>query len=109
MLRVTFHTDSRNRLSSFSATGHAGWGEYGEDIVCAAASAILQAARLGLESHAGVPLDVDQQSGTLALRWPESARDDPAVQAIAATARLALAQLAQQYPDHVAVETRTEI
>jgi uncharacterized protein YsxB (DUF464 family) len=109
MLRVTFRTDSRNRLSSFSATGHAGWAEYGEDIVCAAASAILQAARLGLEDHAGVALEVEQHSGTLELRWPEGTRDDPAVQAIAATARLAIAQLAEQYPDHIACEARTEI
>jgi hypothetical protein len=42
MVTVLFHEDSRGRLSSILAEGHAGWADAGEDIVCAAVSAILR-------------------------------------------------------------------
>ncbi len=108
MLEVTFHRDSRNRLSSVFADGHADTAVYGEDVVCAAVSGILQAARLGLEAHAKVALEVEQRSGRLALRWPEDRRDDPAVVAIVATAELAIAQIAAQCPKHVRIRTERE-
>lgn len=101
MLEVTFYRDSRKRLSSVFALGHAGFADRGEDIVCAAVSAILQAARLGLEAHARVDLDVTQREGELRMRWPESARDDAALVAIVTTAELSTEQIARQYPDHI--------
>ena len=101
MLEVTFYRDGQDRLSSVFARGHADFGKYGEDIVCAAVSAILQALRLGLETYANLPLDTDQESGEFHLRWPESARDDPAVKAIVATAELSVERIAGQYPEHV--------
>jgi uncharacterized protein YsxB (DUF464 family) len=101
MLEVTFYRDSRQRLSSVFALGHAGFAEHGEDIVCAAVSAILQAARLGLEAHVRIPLDVQQNSGELRITWPESARDDTALVAIVTTAELSTEQIARQYPTHV--------
>ncbi|MDQ2663676.1 MAG: ribosomal-processing cysteine protease Prp [Candidatus Eremiobacteraeota bacterium] len=108
MLEVTFCRDSRNRLSSLFARGHTDFADRGEDVVCAAVSGILQAARLGLEAHAKVPLEVSQQSGDLRLRWPESVRDDPGVAAIGATAELAVRQIAGQYPAHVLVRDERE-
>jgi len=105
MLEVIFFRDSRKRLSSVFAGGHAGAGEHGSDVVCAAVSAVLQAARLGLEEHAGVPLEVRQRSGELQITWPENARQDAAVEAIVATAELAVRQIAAQHPDHVGVKS----
>ncbi len=107
MLEVTFFRDSRDRLSSVSAEGHAGWADYGQDVVCAASSAVLQAARLGLESHVGLPLHAEQHEGSLKLSWPESSRDDLRVAAIVATAELAIEQIARQYPGHVRAIRRT--
>lgn len=108
MLEVIFRRDSQNRLSSIFARGHAAFAEAGDDIVCAAVSAILQAARLGLEEYAGVALEVEQKPGTLSIRWPELARDEAAVRAIAATAELAVRQIASQYPDHVRAAAERE-
>jgi uncharacterized protein YsxB (DUF464 family) len=108
MLDVTFSRDSRNRLSSVFADGHADWAEHGRDIVCAAVSAILQAARLGLEEHAGVAVDAHQEGGLMRLRWPEAVRDDPRVVAIVTTAELATAKIAEQYPQHVAIHRNRE-
>ncbi len=104
MLTVIFSRDSHNRLSSVFAHGHAGWADEGDDIVCAAVSAILQAARLGLEAHAHVALQVTQQKGHLQMEVPPERREDPAVIAILATAELSIEQIAAQYPSHVALE-----
>ncbi len=109
MLTVTFNRDSRQRLSSIFASGHANAGEYGEDIVCAAVSAILQAARLGLEAYAKIDAGALQSSGELRMTIPEASRDDAAVKAIVATAELSVEQIARQYPGHVAVTQASEI
>lgn len=105
MLQVVFFKDSRNRLSSIFADGHAEAGAYGTDVVCAAVSAILQAARLGLEAHAKVSLEVVQRPAEFRMVWPPEVRDQASVAAIAATAELAVRQIAAQYPDHVSVTT----
>ncbi len=108
MVEVIFRKDSRLRLSSVSAHGHTEWSASGTDIICAAVSAILQAARLGVEQVAAVPLSVTQHEGTIELRWEESARDDPALRAIVRTAELSLAQIADQYPEHVLVRSEPQ-
>lgn len=108
MLDVTFYRDARKRVSSIVARGHADAAEYGKDVVCAAASAVLQAAQLGLAEYAGVTLDAVTRPGEFGLRWPARARDDAAVKAIVATAELSIAQIARQYPAHVRIRRRTE-
>jgi uncharacterized protein YsxB (DUF464 family) len=101
VLEVVFYRDSRGRLSSIFAGGHAEFAIDADDLVCAAVSAILQAARLGLERHARVELEAHQQAGELRLRWPAARRDDESVRAIVATAELSVEQIARQYPEHV--------
>ncbi len=40
MIRAQFTLDSNQRITSFKMTGHADSGPYGQDIVCAAVSAL---------------------------------------------------------------------
>ncbi len=108
MLEVVFYRDARKRPAAIAAHGHARGGRYGKDIVCAAASAVLQAARLGLEEHAGLRLDALAEPGEFSLRWPAKTRDDASVKAIVATAELAVREIARQYPRHVRVRRITE-
>ncbi len=111
MLDIVFRRDSHERLSSVFSEGHVEIPESSSDeysMVCAAASGILQAARLGLEAHVKLPLDVTQKSGELAMRWPARARDDERVAAIMETARLAVEQIAAQYPAHLRVREERE-
>jgi uncharacterized protein YsxB (DUF464 family) len=108
MLIVHFRRDSRSRLSSFFAEGHAEAGDYGEDIVCAAVSSVLQAAWLGLDEHAKLPLVADRASGRLEVGWPDDARERADVVAIVRTAELAVGQIASQYPKNVRVVYETE-
>jgi uncharacterized protein YsxB (DUF464 family) len=108
VVTVTFRRDSHNRLSSVFAEGHAGWADPGEDVVCAAASAILQAAWLGLAMHAHIEVDGERKGGRLAIRWPESERDREDVQAIVATAELSIVQIARQYPKNISARRAKE-
>ncbi|MGA8535427.1 MAG: ribosomal-processing cysteine protease Prp [Candidatus Tumulicola sp.] len=103
MLEVVFRRDGRNRLSSIFARGHAEFAIDADDLVCAAVSAVLQAARLGLEEYSGIALEAHQRSGEFHIEWPRERRDDASVNAIVATAELAVAQIARQYPEHVRV------
>ena len=97
MLEVRFRRDSRNRLSSVFSSGHAEQGEPGEDVACAAVSALLQAAWAGLSDVAHVKVTGHRRSGDLLMRWPAEARDRDDVRAIVATAELAIEQIAKQY------------
>ena len=97
MLEVHFRRDSRDRLSSVFSSGHAEQGDPGEDIACAAVSALLQAAWVGLTDVAHVRVEGHRRSGDLLMRWPEETRDRDDVRAIVATAELAIEQIAKQY------------
>jgi uncharacterized protein YsxB (DUF464 family) len=108
MLEVRFRRDSRQRLSSVFASGHAETAPHGEDIVCAAVSALLQAAWVGLTDVAGVAVEGRRASGDLEMRWPEDVRDRVDVTAIVATAELAITQIAQQEPSAVRVVRENE-
>jgi uncharacterized protein YsxB (DUF464 family) len=106
VLTVTFHRDARGRVSAITARGHVGYAVETDDVVCAAASAILQATWLGLERHAGIALNATQKPFRLA--WPEARRDDEALRAIVATAELSIEQLAGQYPEHIRLSRKRE-
>jgi uncharacterized protein YsxB (DUF464 family) len=97
MLEIRFRRDSRDRLSSVFSSGHAEQGEPGEDIACAAVSALLQAAWVGLTDVAHVKVTGRKRPGDFLMRWPEDARDRADVHAIVATAEIAVEQIAKQY------------
>jgi uncharacterized protein len=101
MVEVRFFRDGRGRLAGFSAQGHADFADAGEDIVCAAVSAVLQAAALGLAEHARATMETRREAGVLELSWGDAERDRESVAAIAATAELAVEQIAARFPKHV--------
>jgi len=101
VLEVTFFRDKRGQFRALSARGHTDFAEHGEDIVCAAVSAILQAARLGLERHAAIALAATQSPGELELGWSAADADLESVRAIVATAEMAIQEIARRYPEHV--------
>ena len=64
--------------------------------MCAAVSAVLQAAWGGLSDVAHVRVDGHRRNGDFAMRWPVGERARADVTAIVATAELAIAQIASQ-------------
>lgn len=60
-------------IIGFRAKGHAGYAEHGEDIVCAAVSAITQTALIGITENISCPCSVDISDGRLELIIDDSA------------------------------------
>lgn len=102
MIAVEVYRDADGRVRGFRSTGHAEFADHGEDIVCAAVSAITQTTVLGLMRHVDVPVDVKRASGHLKcmLADEEQAADERA-QALFETMVLGLRQVARQYPRQV--------
>lgn len=63
-----------NSVVEVVAEGHTGYGEAGEDIVCAAVSTLLQSALLGLLQVVGlnVKYSVNEENGSLKFTLPDS-------------------------------------
>jgi uncharacterized protein YsxB (DUF464 family) len=107
LLEITFYRDGAGRFAGFGARGHADFAEYGQDIVCAAVSAILQAARLGLEHYAAGEIEATQEPGSMRVVVSEGRRDDESIAAIGTTADLSVTQVVRRFADHVSIVHET--
>ena len=109
MTRIVFFTRGR-RLYGFTARGHAGAGERGEDIVCSAISALTQTAATGLIACAGAQalLRRDDEKGLLrflcSARMTREARER--VDLVLRVARHGLEEIEAQFPAFLRVTTR---
>lgn len=104
MITVEVFRGADGYVLGFRARGHAGYGEHGEDIVCAAVSAISQTAVLGLLSHLELAVRVKQEAGFLeCLLVGDERSRGPAAQSVLETMVLGLQEVERQYPDRVRV------
>lgn len=92
-----------DRVTGFGVRGHAGLAPRGKDIVCAAVSALTQAAVAGLEDHLGLHPRVHMERGWLECQLAPGDENDPRGQAILATMVLGLQGVAQGQPGRVRV------
>ena len=93
-------------LVGFDARGHTGFADAGEDIVCAAVSALTQAAVIGMQEVLSLPvrMERDDRAGRLmAVVAPEHA---PSARVLLETLRLSLSAICAQYPGFVRLTTR---
>lgn len=105
MIRICITVDAGERIVGLEARGHARFAPHGEDIVCAAVSALLQALVLGLEQVVGIDTGWSRDDGQLAFRLPQGF-DDPGARVLMQTICLSLRQIGQQYPEFVRVEEK---
>lgn len=102
MIRADFLTLPDGRLLGFRLRGHAGWGEEGTDIVCAAVSSAAYFAANTVTDVLGVmPLSLRAEEGEMLLRLEE--RDEPACRVLLLGLKLHLCGLEEQYPAHLKV------
>lgn len=98
-----------NRIVSVECTGHTGYGEQGEDIVCAALSSIVQTAALGLLQVVGADLGYKTgKDGYLKMTLPkemdEGMRHD--CDTVLETMLLGVSDLNQGYSDFIELEVK---
>lgn len=105
MIAVRFYKDAEGRLSGFSVIGHSGALPHGEDIVCAAVSALAITTVNALDAVAGITICPFVKEGILHLRIPRRLtgmqRHD--ANRLLRTARLGMRQIAAQYPRYVRI------
>ena len=110
MIKVTLDVMGSASIVGFRASGHSGYAESGSDIVCAAASALLQTAAYGLREVAGlsIGIDLDEENAdlTVVLERDLSQSDRQKADMILKTMRLGLEALEQQYPKNIIIAER---
>ncbi|MBQ9859469.1 MAG: ribosomal-processing cysteine protease Prp [Clostridia bacterium] len=97
MIRVRFMT-ADGLLSGFSVSGHAGAGEYGQDIVCAAVSSATYMTANTVTDILCQPADIVVDEGLLSL---QVTGDITACQAVLAGFRLHIQALQEEYPERI--------
>lgn len=107
MTAVEVYRGQDGRLCGFRAAGHAGAGDYGRDIVCAAVSALTQTAVNALETVAGVQATpaIDTQAGVLECLLPPGLEAEQAHTAdiVLRTVTQGLMDIQTAYPKYVRV------
>lgn len=104
MTTVVIRKDQNGRICAFTASGHASDDLVaGQDIYCAAVSALTQTACMGLEQVAGAKVKVKIRDGFLSasVSREEAARE--ACQTIFQTLALGLASMRDAYPEHLQI------
>ncbi|AIS52106.1 putative ribosomal protein [Thermoanaerobacter kivui] len=108
MIQVEIFRDSKGDICRFSIVGHAGYDEYGKDIVCSAVSAISQTAILGLEALKTVKIKKKIKSGDLWVEIIEKGflEDNIRLKAILDTMVLGLKDIEKDYGKYLKVVDR---
>ena len=93
------------RISGFSVSGHSGYAEAGQDIVCAAVSAVVGMAEATINDVCGAKakVRVKEEDARITLTLPTVCDEEESVQAVLAGLLLYLCNLRDEYPDHIEV------
>ena len=93
------------RIVGFSVSGHSGYAEAGQDIVCAAVSAVVGMAEATINDVCGAKakVRVKDEDARITLTLPASCDEEDAVQAVLAGMMLYLCNLREEYPDYIEV------
>ena len=103
MTRGILYQDERNGWAGFEASGHAGWAEAGQDIVCAAVSILTITCVNALESVCGIrPRVTGGEDGRLACSLPGglSGTQYHDAQILLGMLHQGFRDLAAEYPEH---------
>ena len=110
MTKVVFYLDEKGNLSGFEASGHAGYGVSGSDIVCAAISALTQATAGGLSEVVKAPVKTKMDEDTGYFSCMISSSCDEATlskaQILLVTMKMALTEISRDYPGTIRIIIR---
>ena len=104
MTRCEFYTEE-DRITGFSISGHSGYAEIGQDVVCAAISAVVTMAEATINDVCGAKakVRVKEQDARITLTLPTSCDEEESVQAVLAGMLLTLCSMRDDYPDYIEV------
>ena len=104
MTRCEFFTE-KDRITGFSISGHSGYAEAGQDIVCAAISAVVTMAEATINDVCGAKakVRVKDEQARITLTLPVSCDEEETVQAVLAGMMITLCGIRDDYPDYIEV------
>ena len=106
MTTVTFLTEDA-RIIGFDVQGHSGWGESGEDIVCAAMTSAVRLVEATVNDVMGLcaAVKVREADASISLRLPGGLANtaESTCQNLLTGLMVYLAQLHDEYPDNIEV------
>ena len=109
MTTVAFFADEEGRLLGFEAKGHTGYAHAGEDIVCAAVSALTQSVLYGLTEVLNAPVEYQQRNNGAMLKVQFRPEAGPEAveggQVLLKTLLGSLQAIARDYPRNVRIST----
>jgi len=89
-------------LAALTIHGHSGYADAGEDLVCAAVSAIAQTAVLGIKAYLPASyIQVDEKKALISIELSDT--ENAQAQAVLRTALMGLEDIAQGMPNYVKV------
>ena len=94
-----------DRITGFSVSGHSGYAEAGQDIVCAAISAIVTMAEATINDVCGgkAKVRVKEEDARVTLTLPATCEEEESIQAVLAGLMVYLCTLRDDYPDYIEV------
>ncbi|GAX90958.1 ribosomal-processing cysteine protease Prp [Effusibacillus lacus] len=102
MIKVQVFRNPQGRIERFRVDGHAGFADYGNDIVCAAVSVLIQNGVNSIEALLGVSLPAVSREGLVDCKIPVLPADESdRVQLLLESMLYGLRSLAEEYPKHV--------
>lgn len=110
MTRVEITRNYAGEIVEFKISGHSGYADIGNDIVCAGISALAQAALLGLDKVVGLNVKLNWQKGEdenfIHCLLPEKMNDEQRKMstAVLETMCIGIKEIAKQYPKYVYIE-----
>ena len=107
MIEITAVLDSSGVLKSCTASGHAGAGKTGSDIVCAAVSVLMRTAVCTLSGKEGITIRCEApEPGFLFLEAGYTAEGREFLSAAGVFLTQGLASVAEEYPEHCKLTIR---
>ena len=104
MTKCEFFTEG-DRITGFTVSRHSGYAEAGQDIVCAAISAVVTMAEATINDVCGAKakVRVKEEDARITLTLPTSCDEEDTVQAVLAGMLLTLCNMRDEYPDYIEV------
>ena len=106
MIRAEIYTKDK-KVTGFEIKGHASFGEYGEDIICAAASAIVYTA-IGTLDDMDIKPGYTEKEGRMSFNLDENMDNELKDKAhiVLETVKIGLLQIQNGYAEYIKVKIK---
>ncbi|MHC0552575.1 ribosomal-processing cysteine protease Prp [Salinicoccus sp. CNSTN-B1] len=101
MINVEFHINDDGQVTSFNMEGHAMFGEYGSDIVCAGASAVVFGSVNAILNMTDANPSIDMEEATGYFNFEVTDPDDEKLQTLLESMIISLKTIEEEYGENI--------